>query len=113
MVEVLLALVLFSVGALATVGFLTTSWSGLRFSGRITEAQSLAQEKMEWLRQAGRWGRGDGADRPGRMERRWRRTPDPAFPGRISLKVTVFWEEGLGTRRELALESMIFDPMVK
>jgi prepilin-type N-terminal cleavage/methylation domain-containing protein len=109
--EVLAALVILMVGALVSAGMLINAIDGLRYGARMTQALSSAQEKMETLREGGRWRREDGEDWQGEIQRRWSIERDPASFGKIYLVVKVSWRDRIGFSRELILSSIFFDPL--
>ncbi|HET6369783.1 MAG TPA: prepilin-type N-terminal cleavage/methylation domain-containing protein [Nitrospiria bacterium] len=109
--EVLAALVILMVGALVSAGMLINAIDGLRYGTQMTQALSSAQEKMETLREGGRWRRKDGEDWQGAINRRWSIERDPASFGKIYLVVKVSWRDRLGFSRELILSSIFFDPL--
>jgi prepilin-type N-terminal cleavage/methylation domain-containing protein len=111
LLEVLAALVILTAGVLASAGMFAISVDGLRFGARMTRALSLAQEKMELLREGGRWRRRDGEDVEDSIHRSWRTERDPDDPQRLYLIVKTSWQDRSGTLREIALESVIFDPI--
>ena len=54
MIEMLIAIVILSVSLLAMAGLMATSTKNTSFGGHMTEAATLAQDKLEELR-AGPW----------------------------------------------------------
>jgi prepilin-type N-terminal cleavage/methylation domain-containing protein len=109
--EVLAALVILTVGALVSAGMLINAMDGLRYGARMTQALSSALEKMEALREGGRWRRENGEDWQGPIHRRWSIDRDPASFGKIHLVVKVSWKDRLGFSREWILSSILFDPL--
>ena len=109
--EVLAALVVLMVGALVSAGMLINAVDGLRYGARMTQALSSAQEKMEALREGGRWRRKDGEDWQGSIHRQWSIEHDPASFGELHLVVKVSWRDRLGFSREFVLSSILFDPI--
>lgn len=77
----------------------------------MTLALSLAQEKMEALREGGRSHRKSGEDWQGAVHRMWWIKQESQNPHRLQLIVQASWEDRFGNSKELTLESALFDPL--
>ncbi len=109
LIEVLIALVILSVAFLGLAGLMVQTTKNNSFGGRITEAATLAQDKLEELR-ATSW----GAITPGSdlininnkdFARRWTVNPNGNLD---TITITVNWNDK--TVHSISLTSLIRNP---
>jgi type IV pilus assembly protein PilV len=92
LVEVLIALVVFVVGALGMLSMLTGLMWANTYSRNVTEATQLAQDRLEIMRSQGFSALGAGSDTVGSYSRSW--TVDTAaVSGAAVVAVTVQWQD--------------------
>ena len=113
LIEVLIALVILSVAFLALAGLMVQTTKNNSFGGRITEAATFAQEKLEEFRAIG-WEKiipnTSGIDYPDGATgivytRNWRVTPNPANGNLKEITVTINWADQ--TKHSIRLFSIL------
>jgi prepilin-type N-terminal cleavage/methylation domain-containing protein len=121
LIEVLVSLVILAISLLAMAGLMTTTTKNNSTGGRVTEAATFAQDKLEELR-AVSWasilllqnsaGVDSKSSRPGvQFNRRWRASEvDPVNPNPNSklLEVIITWSDA--TNHSLNFSSVLSNP---
>lgn len=101
LIEVLIALIILAISLLALAGLMTTTTKNNSVGGRITEAATLAQDKLEELR-ASPWDsipvnvtNSDSPEsRPGvQYERTWVASLNGSNPDLKEIKITISWKD--------------------
>jgi len=98
LIEVVVAMLLFAIGAAALAQTLVIAQHLRASTGRWLRAIELAEQRLELLR-AGE--RSDDAGTLGEFTRRWRAAPLAGLPALERLEVTVTWEDRGAQRLEL------------
>ena len=98
LIELMVSLVIFSIGILAIVAMTMMSIKGSSLVNRMTEANMLAQAKMEELLLQDVTTISPSSDTPGSYTRTWLVEPNSAVPGDNSqwITVTVDWADNMG-----------------
>lgn len=104
LIEVLIALVILSISLLALAGLMTTTTKNNAFGGNLTEAATLAQDRLEELRVTG-WdnivnGNDTNPIRGLNYNRAWTvvlgpNSPLPPHDNEKRVTVTVNWNDGI------------------
>lgn len=104
LVELLVATVIFLIGAVGLLTLLTTTIAANTHSRNVTEATQLAQDQIELLRDQAWNTITAGSDTAGAYSRSW--TVDTATtPGAAEVAVTVGWAERGG--RQVRLQTVM------
>lgn len=98
LIELMVSLVIFSIGILAIVAMTMMSIKGSSLVNRMTEANMLAQAKMEELLLQDVTTISPSSDTPGSYTRTWLVEPNSAVSGDNSqwITVTVDWVDNMG-----------------
>ena len=108
LLEVVIAMLILSIGLLGVIGFFETGFKALRAGNRQGLAAQLAQGKMEELRSGNPALLSDGQDESEALVRRWtvqRSTRDPRI---WVVQVEVISKSGLPPNQAVFLKSFIF-----
>jgi len=114
MIEILIALVILSVALLGLAGLMVQTTKNTSFGGLMTEAATLAQDKLEELRATSWNNLGSFSGGPEILQgsnktynRSWAVEPNPPSPADTmrTLSVTVTWDDR--TRRTITLRSVL------
>ena len=97
LIEVLIALVILSVAFLGLAGLMVQTTKNNSFGGRMTEAATLAQDKLEELRAVSWVTITPGSDKMSSngmdFSRNWRVTPNPTNGNLKEIAVTINWKD--------------------
>lgn len=99
LIEVLIALVILSIAFLALAGLMVQTTKNNSFGGRITEAATFAQDKLEELRATSWVAITPGSDRKTGSAigtdyaRNWTVTPNPTNGNLKEIAVTINWTD--------------------
>lgn len=110
LIEVLISLVILAISLLALAGLMTTTTKNNAFGGRLTEAATLAQDKLEELR-AMSWGSVSNSSDSVTSStgityaRRWEINDTGALK---EIEITISWNDP--TRRSLSFRSVLSNP---
>ena len=114
MIEILIALVILSVALLGLAGLMVQTTKNTSFGGLMTEAATLAQDKLEELRATSWNNLGSFSGGPEILQgsnktynRSWAVEPNPPSPADTmrTLSVTVTWDDR--THRTVTLRSVL------
>jgi len=97
LIEVLIALVILSVAFLGLAGLMVQTTKNNSFGGRMTEAATFAQDKLEELRAVSWVTITPGSDKMSSngmdFSRNWRVTPNPTNGNLKEIAVTINWKD--------------------
>jgi hypothetical protein len=97
LIEVLIALVILSVAFLGLAGLMVQTTKNNSFGGRMTEAATFAQDKLEELRGVSWVTITPGSDKMSSngmdFSRNWRVTPNPTNGNLKEIAVTINWND--------------------
>jgi type IV pilus assembly protein PilV len=114
LLEVIIAISLLAVGMLAVASMQVSAITGNAHANRITEATTLAQDKLEELMALPytdadlSQGQHDDTDPPTPYNRTWSVTDDPA--GVTNTKRITVTVSGGNLKKDVALTSVVIDP---
>lgn len=108
LLEVMISMLLLTVGLLAVVALFETGMKALKSGDKMTLAAGLAQNKMESLRAVRVTLLTDGEDRPDGMTRRWSIRKSGKGSRIWIIHVEVVWKNTLNQYQTVSLKSMAF-----
>ena len=109
LLEVMIALVILTVGLLAVVALFETGMKALQIGNKRTLAIELARNKMESLRILNVNVLSDGQDQPEGMTRRWSIQKSKKDLRIWIIQVDVVWENSLKQAQIISLKSFAFN----
>lgn len=108
LLEVMIALLVLSVGLLALVGLFGTGFTSLETGNKKTLASQLAQRKMDALRAVPPFPILNDADSPEGMNRRWSIRKSTGDPNIWVISVEVLWKNSQDQDRRIFIKSLKF-----
>jgi len=108
LLEVMIALVVLSVGLLALVGLFGAGFTSLETGNKNTLASRLAQRKMDALRVMTPFPILNEEDSPGGMTRRWSIQKSEGDPNIWVISVEVLWKSSQDRDRHILIKSLKF-----
>ncbi|MFQ5950431.1 MAG: type IV pilus modification protein PilV [Nitrospiria bacterium] len=108
LIEVMIAMIVLSVGLLALVGMFETGMKSLQVGNKRTVASQLAQNKMEALRLTTPVPVSDKEDNPEGMTRRWSIRKSKDDPNIWVISVEVSWTSSQDRLQRVSLKSLKF-----
>jgi type IV pilus assembly protein PilV len=109
LVEIMVAMIILAIALAWLAPLLVIAMRGNRFGGDLTEASTLAQDKIEELRNVSYstlLANPAGQDTVGRMVRSWTITEDIYQDGLVSIEVILSWQDDKGKDHQVQFSTM-------
>ncbi len=109
LVEVMVAMIILAIALAWLAPMLVVAMRGNRFGGDITAASTVAQDKIEELRNVSYstlLANPTGQDTVGKMIRNWSVTEDLGQDGLARITITISWQDDKGVEHQTQFETM-------